>query len=372
MDHRTNDGAPEHDTEHDTEHAIDAVFGGEGSAGERDHAPELSDLRALRVACRAALAGGESHTDASRTAETAAAERASESLRVARVTRRILTRTTREDLGRKGDVGLLIDFATERLRDSAVLRVAVALLIVQFTVVPLVAWHMLRTPEPDRFVIDIERREGPEFTDGAPIEEPLGDVVGGTDWATLEDTLSGLDLAEDVARSRGLLGTAAQRARERTSGVPTTDLGRALVALGAAPGADAPDPGALELAPAGLAGAVIAVELRLQLLGDTGEWRGLPDSLEALAEHARSEGATARGLELAGRAFAHARVLGVATPSLPETVTSHLDGRSARRDDPQRSWTDPQGWLNALASEIQAAGHSDPFVRAWIDVVREL
>ncbi len=374
MDHRTNDGDSEHDAESIAGRAIDAVFGSETSAGagEGDLSPELSDLRALRVACRAALAPGESSSGEPRTAAADAAERASETLRVARVTRRILTRTTREDLGRKGDVGLLIDFATERLRDSAVLRVAVALLIVQFTVVPLVAWHMLTTPEPDRFVFDYEPGVGPDVTDGAPVEEPLGDVVGGTDWTALEDTLSGLDLIEDVTRTRALLGTAARRAGERTAEGPTTDLGRALVAMGAAPGGEAPDPGALELASADLAGAVIAVELRLQLLGDTGEWRGLPDALEALAEHARSERATARGLELAGRAFAHARLLGVAIPALPETVSGHLEGRSARRDGPQRLWTDPQGWLNALASEIQGAEHSDPFVRAWTDVVREL
>jgi hypothetical protein len=357
----------------DAKLAIDAVFGGEGSAGagESELAPELSDLRALRVACRAALTGTESGPGESQTAEADAAERASEALRVARVTRRILTRTTRENLGRKGDVGLLIDFATERLRDSAVLRVAVALLIVQCTIVPLVAWHMLRTPELTGFPLNYEPQVEDD-TDRAPVEESLDEVVGGTDWAALDDVLSRHDRAEDVTRGRALLGTAVRLASERAGVDPSTDLGRALLGLGAGTASVPPGPGALEFLPVNLAGAVIATELRLQRFSDTGEWRGLPEALDALAEHVRTAGATARGLELAGRAFAHARLLGVAIPSLPETVTSHLEGGSSGTDGPQRLWTDPQGWLNALASEIQAAEHSDPFVRAWIDVVREL
>ena len=75
---------------------------------------------------------------------------ASEALRVRRVTTAVLRRTTREDLSRRGDLGLVLDFCMERLRESVRLRVAVALLVVQVTLVPLVA----------RMIVQ-EREEGP-------------------------------------------------------------------------------------------------------------------------------------------------------------------------------------------------------------------
>ena len=116
--------------ERDLLSAIDEALG-EGDGATQTESDAV--LRALRGRC----------IDAFPTTTSA-----SEEFRVRRVANSVLRRTTREDLSPRGDLGLMLDFAAERLRDSAVLRVAVALLVVQLTLVPLIAYAMRRTDPP--------------------------------------------------------------------------------------------------------------------------------------------------------------------------------------------------------------------------------
>ena len=128
-------------------------------------------------------------------------------LRERRVAERVLVRSTREDLRRRADVGLVIDFMAERLRQSALLRVAAALLLVQLTVVPLVALHLAKDttdrglrfrlePAPEVFESLPERDEDYVVDGGlAAIGDPFsedrlfGDVLTG---------LSSVDSVEPV------------------------------------------------------------------------------------------------------------------------------------------------------------------------------
>jgi hypothetical protein len=61
---------------------------------------------------------------------------------------RILARTTREDLGWRGDFGLLAGFLRQRFSASRGLRLLAASLAVHLLVLPLFAWLALRPQEP--------------------------------------------------------------------------------------------------------------------------------------------------------------------------------------------------------------------------------
>ncbi|MEM9380914.1 MAG: hypothetical protein AAGB93_13255 [Planctomycetota bacterium] len=352
------------------ERAIDVVFDVDPqSASEGGDAltAELDAMRALREEVREAL------VDEPSRGEGAAAERASETLRAQRVTRRVLARSTREDLGRRGDVGLVVEFVGARLRESALLRIAAAMLLIQLTLVPLVAWHVLRTPEREVFEMRIEPR--PEVVDDAPAEERLDGEPGAGEPAELEDALGGLRLVESFARSRDLLRSAARTAAETTT--PHSPLDRTLAALGGL-SLDRPVDGrgdaALDVGRGvgevvAFGAAVADVELRLQRFDDSGAWRGLAEALEALAARVRGADVDPRGVELVRRAFAHAQLLGVATPALPrgETAVEAAEELDAVR------------WINRLASEIEAGrgagaaeGAHGAFTAAWIAAVRDL
>jgi hypothetical protein len=71
--------------------------------------------------------------------------------------------------------------------------------------------------------------------------------------------------------------------------------------------------------------------------------------------------ASTRAVELADRAFAHAALLGVATPSRDGTpLTGSTPALGAR------------GWLEAVSAELSGSAARDPLVAAWIAAVRAL
>ncbi len=84
-----------------------------------------------------------------------------------RVSARVLARTTREDLGWRGDLRLLHAFVAQRLRSSGVLRFAAASLLVHLLALPVLAWFAFREA-PRRFEIQV----GIEY----PREQALPDV----------------------------------------------------------------------------------------------------------------------------------------------------------------------------------------------------
>lgn len=63
-----------------------------------------------------------------------------------RFAERVLARTTREDLSRRGDFVLMAQFAVERLRASPALRVAAAVIVAHLFALPVLAWIVLRAP----------------------------------------------------------------------------------------------------------------------------------------------------------------------------------------------------------------------------------
>ncbi|MEL6429118.1 MAG: hypothetical protein AAFU73_03195 [Planctomycetota bacterium] len=145
-----------------------------GPDERRDGASASADTEALLRALDARLgrvegaeSDGGSESGGARALEALRAELvredpariASEALRVRRVTNSVLRRSTREDLSRRGDLGLVLDFCMERLRESALLRVAVALLVVQVTLVPLVARMIVQEREEAPILrIELEQR----------------------------------------------------------------------------------------------------------------------------------------------------------------------------------------------------------------------
>lgn len=215
-----------------------------GAAFLAAHAAEVADLRAFLVDVRE---------------DVAAARPAGLAFSAQRVTRRVLARTTREESGWRGDLRLVGDFVVDRLRASAWLRVAVALLVVQVTVVPLVAWHMLEG-RAGRGVLNVsfERPDtSAEFE--APVAElPLVDDPSREDAAAraarITDAAARLRVAARATRASAgdaafaVEALAAAPTDERLAGLRVLAL---LEALGEAPIGAAMDPaGALEVAAA--------------------------------------------------------------------------------------------------------------------------
>ncbi len=87
--------------------------------------------------------------------------------------RRILERTTREDLGLRGEVRLLGAFLRDRLASSALLRLVAASLLLELFALPVVAF-LLRSGEPEqpRLVFEIPR-EAPDEPFAPEPEESL-------------------------------------------------------------------------------------------------------------------------------------------------------------------------------------------------------
>ena len=122
---------------------------------------------------------------------------AAESKAAQRVGEAVLARTTREDLGRGGDLRLVLRFAVERVRCSRALRFAAALLVAHLLALPVLAWIVLRAPRrtgefqtrieaPVEPYFEVEREREPEVEPSValPESEPRALEVGpGSDAA---------------------------------------------------------------------------------------------------------------------------------------------------------------------------------------------
>ncbi|MEM9799855.1 MAG: hypothetical protein AAGA20_05975 [Planctomycetota bacterium] len=327
--------------------AIDALFDG-GPTGQPSNdalLDEIEELRSMRASWRAALEPSDG------------GERASEALREARVARRVLQRTTREDLGRRGDLGLLVEFVGDRLRDSALLRLAAAMVIVQLTLVPLVAWQLLRTPEPDGFQARLEPA-APDFENEAPSEEEALEVVGGSESSSLGGRLAMLRFQESLDESRGALRGIADRLERTRTPLPRTAIGRDLASLAAGRAQSGTLRTELDES---FVGALVRVEAGLSQLGDGGTWVGLPEALDQLAALVGDENRSARERALAVRAFSHARHLGLAVPAESEAA-----------EDGDEAPLDALTWLRAVADLVEPAAGGDPYVASWVSAVRAL
>ncbi len=93
-------------------------------------------------------------------------------LRAQALSERILARTTRADLGLRGDARLLTGFLAARLRSSAVLRFAAASLLAHLFALPLLAWYTF-VHEPEAYRIKFELPPGSAFED---MVEPAHEV----------------------------------------------------------------------------------------------------------------------------------------------------------------------------------------------------
>ena len=153
-------------------------------------ARSLGDLEAFVVRCRTALGGARAWAHAAHAAHAAGAGEPDPAREAhERLVRRVLARTTREDLSWRGDLCVYGDWIARALRSSLVLRVAAASLLLHLAALPVLAWLALhaervdphfntaiepiaeptppRTREPDRQ----PRLEDPEPVAGL-VEEP--------------------------------------------------------------------------------------------------------------------------------------------------------------------------------------------------------
>jgi len=111
----------------------------------------------------------------------------------------VLAQTTRENLGRSGDLRLVLRFALERVRSSSALRLAAALLVAHLLALPVLAWIVLRAPRrtgefqarieaPSEPYYSGESEREPELVPNAPLPEgepralEVSDGNDGADW----------------------------------------------------------------------------------------------------------------------------------------------------------------------------------------------
>ncbi len=349
--------------------AIDRVFGGGSgdrpsggpddeqgarpgagfSVGEERAAPDGSgplELRGLKELCARALKE----------------ERPLESeIQVRRVVRRVLSRTTREDLRRRGDLGVLLEFCADRLRDSVLLRVAVAALVVQVTIVPIVAWHLLVEPSPGGVRFVLEPVPEAALEEEVPAEEESLNVVGASNWWDLEGAEAWLQADADLEGARARLGQV-KSALEGRVVAPSTATGVALLewtgletASAARVGGEAPGVEAL-IVP------ILRAEQLLDQVQDGGAWGGLGLALERVGEtlmvaNAAVDSAAPGPLAvLASRTLRRAFELGLGAPA-PD----------ARLPIPSAD-----EWLRMMGEQAAVAAPGDGFVRLWNQIVREL
>lgn len=290
-----------------------------------DESSEVASVEAFSEVCRAALAPelnarvaglGEGRLDG--------ASRGSDALRERRIAERVLARTTREDLRRRADFGLVIDFVGERLRQSAWLRVAAALLLAQLTIVPLVAaFHFARQPERPDLQVRIE--PAPEVYEALPERDEDAVVDGGSE--TVED-LEELPPMEAELRA-ALPADLPPGAR--------TDEGRALAAL------ESVLRGAQTLAPRRSSSPLALwadLEARVILWRDAGRSEGLAVAIDDVT--AALEGASDRDRALLSAALETARSSQLHVAEIPSVEL---------------------GWREALAASLDEL--DDPVARRW-------
>jgi hypothetical protein len=286
--------------------------------------------------------------------------RTADTLQAERVAQRVLAQTTREDLRRRGDVGVLLRFVGDRLRDSALLRVAAALLIVQVTLVPLVAWQMWKTPHSGIFQTGIEpsSEELAQALEDLPADELAGDL--GQQVDPIGSRLDRESLEEGAAEAAAVLDRLPADLPQGV--VPSTSGGRALAAMTRLAGRERCTDEDTELAASlGLPDAsyesIVVAEARLYLLACGGGWDGLLDSLDHLSATSSQQVASQA---LAARTIRRAETMGVAVSSLGESLID------ASGDRWQRGGRD---WLIQLGQALQTEVPDDPYVAAWLEAI---
>lgn len=326
---------------------FDAACQDDGDGGASSGAAgDLAALRGLKDLCARALT-----EDAPLEAE----------LQARRVARRVLSRTTREDLGRRGDLGVVLEFFGDRLRDSVLLRVAVAALVVQVTIVPLVAWHLLSEPTRGGVRFVLEPTPDVDILDEFPAEvEPFG-VVGGSNWWELEGAEPWVQADADFAGARGLV----QQVRSSLAGSlaqPTSSTGVALADLTGLVQASGVVVRSTEDGPVPMLDSVLLAEAALERIQGGGAWAGVGETLESVGQTLTLQRAAVDSAPpgpvavLASRTLARAAALGLVAPA----------------SDPKIDVPAPAEWLLLIGREALRAAPKDPFVQDWNRVVQEL
>lgn len=230
-------------------------------------------------------------------------ELVSRALRERRVAERVLARSTREDLRRRADLGLVIDFMAERLRQSALLRVAAALLLVQLTVVPLVALHLAGETGDRGLQFRIEPAQ--EVFESLPERDEDYEVDGGL--AAIVDPFLADDLFGELLAALSTLEAVD----------PVTVEGASLAAL------EAVLRGGTSLGEAGGSSPVVAwadLEARLILWQEGGRFSGLARSIDSAT--AALVDADADGQALISAALRRAASVHLAVAPLPPAPES--------------------------------------------------
>lgn len=155
-----NEPKPPIDEETVLQWLLDADLRAEVSRSELEtsHAAELADLEGFLAECRAELREADAalESDARRLADA------------------VLARTVREDLGWRGDLRLVRNFVSNRMRSSLILRFAAASLLVHLIALPVIAAYRAWQADKHEAIlwIDFEPQHEQPF-----IDEPSEELV---------------------------------------------------------------------------------------------------------------------------------------------------------------------------------------------------
>lgn len=280
---------------------------------------------------------------------------AADELRARAVTAKVLARTTREDLGWRGDLRLVVGFVVQRLRSSTMLRVAAASLVVHMIAVPSILAYVLifapQQPEPLHWRVDVQEHENFEAHDPGRLE-PLPGQDTDLDPDELDDPFTDLGPHNAVQWDRYHLRAGAPAPVGGATHPVTRLLERRARALA---GEDVDD------APPAAGGALERALLAEHLLDEATRTRRVQALLESTLGSLGSErleaAALARAEGLGLLSAECARALAAARSAAPD---DELIARGLRLGGPLGP-----AWRSALASALAELALDDPVARGW-------
>jgi hypothetical protein len=284
-----------------------------------------------------------------------------------RLVERVLASTTREDLGVRGDLRLAWRYCRTALRNSAALRAAAVLLVVQLAALPVLAVIALRTPvERPQFIGTFELPRDPVYTetDAEPEREISADEPSEPrlrESTTRADEPGVIAFRRDEARALResaipQLGDVEPRdeiAKLLWARARQIETGRLTEELASSLDRPAPeDTGRIELA------------LRLDVLLDRWSLTGVrPEAARGVSLALVDAQASEREVRsaLVERALRRAELHGLLAPAAASELAA------AESANPLgRAWVDALGALDAGP----AGGEREAVLRAWRDALR--